>query len=160
MSLDKFVTRGFTASTGGGTDSWVSKSGPTSGASSTTSSHSTGTSFVMGGVPGSRAGSSRASEAYSDRSSGRNSHSSLSHGSSSGSSSRGSESERRSFSEDLIVSVFPQCDPRTVLAVLVVLGISAAGYLIMQLGGIAKDPDDGYGRSVQSEILERRGRLR
>jgi hypothetical protein len=48
-----------------------------------------------------------------------------------------------------------------VLAVLIVIGLSAAAYLFMQLGGIASDPgEDGYGRAVQSEILERRGRLR
>ena len=59
------------------------------------------------------------------------------------------------------VRIFRGLDPRMVLAVLIVIGLSAAAYLFMQLGGIASDPgEDGYGRAVQSEILERRGRLR
>lgn len=161
MSLDKFVSRGFTASTGGGLDSWVAKASPTSAPSATASvTGGSGTSFVLGGGTGSRSGSSRVAETIGSRSSSHQSRSGLSRGGSEGKSA-GDSYERRSFSEDLIVSLFPQCDPRLVLSVLVVLGLSAAGYLFMQVAGLTQDDDSsGHGRSVQSEISDRRSRLR
>lgn len=161
MSLDKFVSRGFTASTGGGMDSWVAKASTATAPNTTApSSGGSGTSFVLGGGSGARAGSSRAGEALGSRSSAHQSRSGLTRGGAEGKSS-GDAFERRSFSEDLIVSLFPQCDPRFVLSVLVVLGLSAAGYLFMQVAGFAQDDDgNGYGRSVQSEISDRRNRLR
>ncbi len=161
MSLDKFVSRGFTASTGGGLDSWVAKASPTPTSSTTASATAgSGTTFVLGGGSSSRSGSSRVAENMCNRNSGHQPRSSLSRSSSEGKLS-GDAYDRRSFSEDLIVSLFPQCDPRLVLSVLVVLGLSAAGYLFMQVAGLAQDDDtSGYGRSVQSEISDRRSRLR
>ena len=159
MSLDKFVARGFTASTGGGLDTWIAKSSPSASPGPTSQSAGSGTSFVMGGSPGSRAGSSRVGEAFGGRNSSRHSNSGLAR-SGEGKSAL-SEHDRLSFSEDLIVSLFPQFNPRLVLAVLVVLGLSAVGYLFMQVAGLGHDPDrESYGHAVQSEIAERRSRFR
>lgn len=48
MSLDKFVLRGFTASTGGGADGWVAKTSQPYTQQTVKESHNSGTSFVMG----------------------------------------------------------------------------------------------------------------
>ena len=161
MSLDKFVARGFTASTGGGLDSWVSKSSAQSGSSPTSQGGGSGTSFVMGGGGGnsSRAGSSRSGEAFGSRGSLRSSHAGPTRGGDSKSS--GSSHERRGLAEDLFGAVLPQFDPKNVAAVLTVLALVAVGYLFLSLAGITQGSEDsGNGRAVQSEILERRSRIR
>lgn len=50
MSLDKFVLRGFTASTGGGCDGWVQKTAQPYTQNTVREPESRGTSFVMGGA--------------------------------------------------------------------------------------------------------------
>lgn len=162
MSLDKFVARGFTASTGGGLDNWVSKATPATGSAPSSHLQGSGSSFVMGGGQSSRSGSSRVSEAMGARGSGQQSRKGLSQDGGRGPShGSGADFERRSFSEDLISYLFPRSDPRAVLGILLVLGLTAAGYILMRVGGFASDSGaDGYGRAVQSELSERRERLR
>ena len=66
MSLDKFVSRGFTSSTGGGLHSWVAKA-PQSHAHSHSTARdagSSGTSFVLGSGRSNRTQSSQTKEAF------------------------------------------------------------------------------------------------
>jgi len=62
MSLDKFVLRGFTASTGGGCDGWVQKTAQTYSQNTVREPENRGTSFVMGaGRPSSSSASKQVS---------------------------------------------------------------------------------------------------
>jgi len=63
MSLDKFILRGFTASTGGGADGWVAKTSQPYTQQTVRDSGNVGTSFVMGNGRRSSSGNQQAKEA-------------------------------------------------------------------------------------------------
>ncbi len=161
MSLDKFVSRGFTASTGGGLDTWVAKTSPSPSANTPAPvGTGSGSSFVLGGSPSSRVGSSRAGEAMGGRGMDYHSRTGASRGATEAGAPRDTF-ERRSLAENTILSLFPKSDPRTVLSLLFVLGLSVVGYVLLRITGVTQnDNSDGYGRAVQSEIAERRSRFR
>ena len=63
MSLDKFITRGFTSSTGGGLHNWVAKTSQSYTQNTVKEKDGSGTSFVMGGGGISRSGSNKTKDA-------------------------------------------------------------------------------------------------